>query len=91
MQLPPEFPHTRREQYLVALPMVLLTRAEMARAIAVLHRARLHVTTMAEMCATELLAQGYSDDDIERAAFPRLPPALYPHDDHPEAQERTKR
>lgn len=40
MQLPDEFPHTRHEQYLVALPPELLSVAELRTALGVVSRLR---------------------------------------------------
>ncbi|HLM07552.1 MAG TPA: hypothetical protein VK402_20430 [Blastococcus sp.] len=38
MQLSADFPHSRHEQYVIALPYELRSRAETLEAIAVLHR-----------------------------------------------------
>jgi hypothetical protein len=81
MQLPADFPHTRREQYLVALPHELRSRAERLAALAVLYRAQLFYDERAEKAFSELAARGYSDEDIARAITPRLPAALRPPDD----------
>jgi hypothetical protein len=38
VQLPEDFPHTRHEQYVVALPASLLTRAEVCEALGISER-----------------------------------------------------
>ena len=81
MHLPPGFPHTRHEQYLVALPNELLTPAELLNVVALLDRSGLYLQAIKERSLAELAARGHSEADIERLLHPRLPRALYPSED----------
>jgi hypothetical protein len=83
MQLPAEFPHTRHEQYLVALPDELRSRAETWEAIAVLHRGQLFFGAIREKAVAELARRGWSDEDIRRASLRQgLPAAFHPMNDN---------
>jgi len=79
MHLPPDFPHSRHEQYFVALPGELLSEAETWEAIEVLDRVRFIFTAFREKPVPELLRRGWSDEDIERIErAPALSAAFFP-------------
>lgn len=79
MHLPPDFPHSRHEQYVVALPGELLSEAETWEAIEVLDRMRCIFAAFREKSVAELLRRGWSDEDIERIErAPGLSAAFFP-------------
>jgi hypothetical protein len=70
MLLPPGFPHSPHEQYVVALPVELLSPAETWEAIDVLERTRRFVAAYRQTWAAELVRRGWSEEDIERIGRP---------------------
>jgi hypothetical protein len=64
MQLPDDFPHPRREQYLVALPEERQTVEELRCGIAVLRRPRRFNDRLTLRCVTRLQEAGWSDERI---------------------------
>jgi hypothetical protein len=70
MQLPRWFPHTRHEQYLVALPDELRSDEELLRAIAVLRRLHRCYDQRILRHIVELRALGCSEDEILRVLTP---------------------
>ena len=64
MQLPKDFPHTRREQYLVALPDELLSLEETDTVVAVLERVRRFHVSRFVRCTVETLPPEPSERDI---------------------------
>jgi hypothetical protein len=66
MRLPARFPHSRHEQYLMALPDGLLSRAETREKIAVMIRARSFYDALLVESVAELMREGCTDEDIVR-------------------------
>jgi hypothetical protein len=66
MRLPEDFPHTRREQYLVTLPPDLQTIEELKTSIAVLDRLRRFNRGLMLRHIAQLQAAGWSDEDVMR-------------------------
>ena len=64
MQLPDDFPHTRNEQYLVALPAELLTVGELRSSLVVLRRLRRFNDGLTLMYISRLKADGWSDEEL---------------------------
>jgi hypothetical protein len=79
MRLPERFPHTRHEQYVVALPEDIRSRFEHLEAAVIHHRLRLHYVAIRDRALAALIEDGWSEEDIERALRRRLlPPAFFP-------------
>jgi hypothetical protein len=78
MQLPAEFPHTRHEQYLVALPDALCTTAEMREALAILRRLRRWYSAQLFVLVIQCLRQGITPARMASHASPRVPAAPVP-------------
>ena len=76
MQLPAEFPHTRREQYLYALSPHLLTDDEMRTAMGLMHRLGDWLDTRRLLLVCGLLKAGTSEAEILDLLLDRLPAAL---------------
>ena len=76
MKLPGYVPHTRHEQYLVALPPALLTGAEHVTARLVLQRWRNLVSLMVRPWAEALMARGFTVEDIVASMEGPLPPVF---------------
>jgi len=66
MQLPEDFPHTRREQYLVALPEQLQTDEELHSGMGVLRRLRRFYDRITLLHVIRLRADGCSAEEILR-------------------------
>jgi hypothetical protein len=64
MELPADFPHTRHEQYLVALPVHLLTSDEGSTVIRVLGAVRRHYEAQTAQLFAELLPARPSKMDL---------------------------
>jgi hypothetical protein len=64
MQLSKEFPHTRREQYLVALPGELLSLEETGEVIAVLERVKRFHYSRFLRCILETLPPNPTERDF---------------------------
>jgi hypothetical protein len=79
MRLPDDFPHTRHEQYVVALPEAIRLRFEHLEAAGVHHRLQLYYVAMRDRALDALIEDGWAWEDIERALRRRgLPPAFCP-------------
>jgi hypothetical protein len=66
MRLPKRFPHTRQEQYLVALPVELLSDDEALRAALVIRRLQRHLDLIILRSIARLREVGVSDEEIDR-------------------------
>ena len=66
MQLPENFPHTRREQYLVALPAELQSDQELRSAITVLRRLRRFNDRLTLRYVRRLQEAGWPDEELVR-------------------------
>jgi len=74
MQLPKDFPHTRHEQYLVALPGVLLSLEVTDAVVAVLKRVKRFRTSRFVKCIVETLPPHPSERDFVLALAAALSP-----------------
>jgi hypothetical protein len=74
MEFPADFPHTRREQYLVALSPRLLTDDEVGRAIRITDRLGEWLETRGVLLVCELLRRGWERSDV-LDLLPGRPPA----------------
>lgn len=78
MRLPEDFPHTRREQYVVTLPEELRSGSEHLEAAVVHHRLTRHYEVVRDKALIALIDDGWTGEDITRALRRhRLPPAFY--------------
>jgi hypothetical protein len=65
VQLPADFPHTRHEQYLVALPDPLLSPAERRASIAVLGRFQRFCEADLARSLAAMARHGFSAQEVE--------------------------
>jgi hypothetical protein len=80
VQLPEDFPHTRHEQYVMVLPVELLTDAESATRQWVLHRFRRHARRLILPLVIEAVSRGLTVEEFAKqfvAAFEGSPPAVF--------------
>jgi hypothetical protein len=76
MELPADFPHTRRDQYLVALPPRLLTYDETRKALRITRRFGEWQDTRQVLLVCALLRDGWSEVDVLDLLLNR-PPAAF--------------
>jgi len=80
VQLPEDFPHTRHDQYVMVLPVELLTDLELATKQWVLHRFGRHVRQLILPLVTEALSRGLTVEQFAEqfvAAFEGSVPAVF--------------
>jgi hypothetical protein len=80
MRLPEGFPHTRHEQYLMVLPVGLLTNLEREARHAVDRRLRRHLRRLIAPFLTEALSRGLTREDFATefvARFEGPPPPVF--------------